>query len=132
MSLAVQLACSSFTRTLRFYTDVLGFTTMRFEPDRKRADLERDGVAIQIAEPVDAPLAPLDYPFGRGVTLVIWTNDAEAIYAGVHAYGARLHRPMQEVWREEDGVQTGHAEFEVIDPDGYAMRFCEALPPRGR
>jgi catechol 2,3-dioxygenase-like lactoylglutathione lyase family enzyme len=132
MSLAVQLACSSFARSLRFYTDVLGFTTMRFEPDRKMADLERDGVAIQIAEAAEAPIAALEYPFGRGVTLVVWTQDAEAIYAGVHAYGARLHRPMQEVWREEDGVQTGHYEFEVIDPDGYAMRFCEALPPIGR
>ncbi len=132
MSLAVQLTCSSFARSLRFYTDVLGFTTMRFEPERKRADLERDGVAIQIAEPGEALLAPLDYPYGRGITLVVWTHDAEAIYAGVHAYGARLHRPMQEVWRQEDSVQTGHAEFEVIDPDGYALRFCEALPPIGR
>jgi catechol 2,3-dioxygenase-like lactoylglutathione lyase family enzyme len=132
MSLAVQLICSSFARTLRFYTDVLGFTTMRFEPDMKRADLERDGVAIQIAEPGEPLLAPLEYPYGRGVTLVVWTSDAEAIYAGVHAYGARLHRPMQEIWRDEDGVHTGHAEFEVIDPDGFALRFCQALPPAGR
>lgn len=132
MSLAVQLICSSFARSLRFYTDVLGFTTMRFEPDMKRADLERDGVAIQIAEPAEALIAPLEYPFGRGVTLVVWTSDAEAIYAGVHAYGARLHRPMQEIWRDEDGVHTGHAEFEVIDPDGFALRFCQALPPAGR
>jgi catechol 2,3-dioxygenase-like lactoylglutathione lyase family enzyme len=132
MSLAAQLTCSSFARSLRFYTDVLGFTTMRFEPDRKQADLEREGVAIQIAESAAPPLAPLDYPYGRGVTLVVWTADAEAIYAGVHAYGARLHRPMQEIWRDEDGVHTGHAEFEVIDPDGYALRFCQALPPVGR
>ncbi len=129
MSLAAQLTCSGFARTLRFYTDVLGFTTMRFEPDQKRADIERDGVAIQIAEPGHDELAPLEYPYGRGITLVIWTNDAEAIYAGVHAYGARLHRAMQEIWHDEDGVRTGHAEFEVIDPDGYALRFCQALPP---
>jgi catechol 2,3-dioxygenase-like lactoylglutathione lyase family enzyme len=132
VSLAAQLICSGFARSLRFYTDVLGFTTMRFEPEQKRADIERDGVAIQIAEPGQGELAPLEYPYGRGVTLVIWTNEAEAIYAGVHAYGARLHRAMQEVWREEDGVQTGHAEFEVIDPDGYALRFCQALPPKRR
>jgi catechol 2,3-dioxygenase-like lactoylglutathione lyase family enzyme len=132
MSLAVQLTCSAFARTLRFYTDVLGFTTMRFEPDMKRADLERDGVAIQIAEPAEMPLAALEYPYGRGVTLVVWTSDAEAIYAGVHAYGARLHRPIQEIWRDEDGVHTGHAEFEVIDPDGFSLRFCQALPPAGR
>ncbi len=129
MTLAVSLACSSFARSLRFYTDVLGFTTMRFQPDQRRADLERDEVAVEIVEsPADA-LAPLEYPFGRGVTLVVWTNDAEAVYAGIQAYGARLHQPMHEVWREEEGVRTGHAEFQVIDPDGYALKFCQAFPP---
>lgn len=105
---------------------------MRFDPEHKRADLERDSVAIQIAEPDGPLLAELDYPYGRGITLVVWTSDAEAIYAGVHAYGARLHRPLQEIWHDEDGARTGHAEFEVIDPDGYALRFCQALPPMGR
>ncbi len=126
MSLAVQLACSSFTQSLRFYTDVLGFTTLRFDPPTRSAELERDGVAIAVQETRDA-IAPLEYPFGRGVVLVIWVQDAEAVYAGVQAYGARLYAPMQEVWRDEDGVRTGHAEFEVIDPDGYRLRFCQSL-----
>lgn len=131
MSLAAQLTCSSFSRSLRFYTDVLGFTTMRFDPEGKQADLERDGVLLQIAEPQAEPLAALEYPYGRGIRLIVWTNDVEAIYAGVHAYGARLHQPLQEVWHEEDGLRTGHAEFEVIDPDGFALLFCQALPPAG-
>jgi catechol 2,3-dioxygenase-like lactoylglutathione lyase family enzyme len=131
MSLTVRLACSAFARSLRFYTDVLGFTTMRYEPDQRRAELEREGVSIEIAEYNGEGLAPVEYPFGRGVTLVVWTQEAEAVYAGVEAYGARLHKPMTEVWREDEGVRLGHLEFEVIDPDGYALRFCEALPPVG-
>jgi len=130
MTLAVSLNCSSFARSLRFYTDVLGFTTMRFEPAQRWVELERDGVAVELHEAGDV-LAPLEYPFGRGMTLLIWTNDLEAVYAGVQAYGARLHRPQEDVWREEDGAQVGHTCFEVIDPDGYALRFCQALPPRG-
>ena len=48
---------------------------MRFEPDHKRADLERDGLAIQIAESgAAAQIDPLEYPYGRGVTLVVWTS----------------------------------------------------------
>ena len=132
MSLSVRLACTGFARSLRFYTDVLGFTTMRYAPGHRRAELERDGVAVEIVEGVDDTLAPLEYPFGRGVTLVLWTQDADAVLSGVEAYGARLHRPMEEVWREEDGARVGHRAFEVVDPDGYALRFCEALPPRGR
>jgi catechol 2,3-dioxygenase-like lactoylglutathione lyase family enzyme len=130
MSLAVELACANFARSLRFYTDVLGFTTMRFAPDQRTADLERDGVAITLREG-GWDLAPLEYPFGRGVTLVVWSADIDSIYAGVQAYGARLHRPMAEAWQDEDGTQTGHLLFEVIDPDGYAVRFCQPLPPSG-
>jgi catechol 2,3-dioxygenase-like lactoylglutathione lyase family enzyme len=131
MTLAVRLVCTGFARSLRFYTDVLGFTTMRYAPEQRRAELERDGVEIELVENAEGGLAPLEYPFGRGVTLVVWTQDADAVYSGVQAYGARLHRPMAEAWHEEDGVRVGHLGFEVIDPDGYALRFCQALPPAG-
>ena len=105
---------------------------MRYAPEARRAELERDGVAIEIREGVaSGPDAPA-YPFGRGVTLVVWTADAEAVLSGVEAYGARLHQPMTEAWREEDGTRVGHIAFEVLDPDGYALRFCQALPPAGR
>jgi catechol 2,3-dioxygenase-like lactoylglutathione lyase family enzyme len=130
MSLAVSLICSNFARSLRFYTDVLGFTTMRFEPAKRWAELERDGVAIELSEDTTGALAPLDYPYGRGVMLRVWTHDVDAVYSGVHAYGARLHRPLQEIWREEDGSRIGHLAFEVIDPDGYALCFSQALPPQ--
>jgi catechol 2,3-dioxygenase-like lactoylglutathione lyase family enzyme len=131
MTLGVSLNCSSFARSLRFYTDVLGFTTMRLEPAQRWSELEREGVALELHEAPGSPLGPMEYPFGRGVTLLIWTQDIEAIYAGVQAYGARLHRPLEDVWRQEDGTEVGHSAFEVIDPDGYALRFCQALPPKG-
>ncbi len=129
MTLSVRLACTGFARSLRFYNDVLGFTTMRYMPEQRCAELERDGVAVEIAEGAEGSLAPLEYPFGRGITLMVWTQDADAVLSGVEAYGARLHRPMEEVWREEDGARIGHKAFEVVDPDGYTLRFCEALPP---
>jgi catechol 2,3-dioxygenase-like lactoylglutathione lyase family enzyme len=129
MTLAASLACAGFARSLRFYTDVLGFTTMRYDPAARTADLERDGVQIEIRETAEA-LAPLEYPFGRGATFVVWTLEAEAIYAGVQAYGARLHLPMADHWREEDGRQIGYRAFSVADPDGYVLRFCQPLASR--
>jgi len=128
MSISARLACSAFARSLRFYTDVLGFATTRFEPEMRRAELERDGISIELAEYEGEGLAPLDYPFGRGVTLIIWTQDADAVSSGVEAYGARLHRPMTETWRDEDGTKIGNLSFEVVDPDGYILRFCQPLP----
>ena len=129
MSLAVELVCSGFARSLRFYTDVLGFTTMKYLPEQRRASLERDGVAIDLAERPNAGIAPLEYPFGRGITLVVWTADAEAVYSGAQAYGARIHKPLEEIFTEDEAGRTGHMAFEVLDPDGYALRFCQALPP---
>ena len=129
MSLAVELTCSGFARSLRFYTDVLGFTTMRYAPEQRRAELERDGFNLEIVEATQSPLAALEYPFGRGVTLVVWSTEIEAIYAGVQAYGARLHRPLAPVWRTEEIGKIGHLVFEVIDPDGYLVRFCQAMGP---
>jgi catechol 2,3-dioxygenase-like lactoylglutathione lyase family enzyme len=131
MSISARLACSAFARSLRFYTDVLGFATTRFEPEMRRAELERDGLSIELAEYEGEGLAPLDYPFGRGLTLIIWTPDADAVSSGVEAYGARLHRPMTATWRDEDGTKTGTLSFEVVDPDGYILRFCQPLPAVG-
>ncbi len=130
MSAQVELACSGFARSLRFYTDVLGFTTMRYEPEHRRAELERDGVSVELAESESRD--ELAYPFGRGVTLLVWTKDADAVLSSVEAYGARLDKPMAESWREEDGVRVGHLAFDVLDPDGYRLRFCQVLPPAGR
>ncbi len=128
MSIGVELACAGFARSLRFYTDVLGFATMRYAPAERWAELERDNVVVQLREGA-APTAPLEYPYGRGVTLVVWCQDVEAVCAGVEAYGARLYKPLAEYWRNEDGSRIGHTAFEVMDPDGFLVRFCQALRP---
>ena len=124
MTAWVQLAVSQFARSLRFYTDVLGFTTMRFEPAARWAQLEREGVILELGENPES--APLEYPSGRGITVVVWTRDLDAAYAGVEAYGARVHRPVHEVWRDEEAGRVGHRAFEVLDPDGYCLCFRQA------
>ena len=128
MTCGVELACAGFARSLRFYTDVLGFTTMRYMPAERWAELERDGISVTLREGAEASGA-LEYPFGRGIVLVVWSHDLEDVYAGVQAYGARLYKPLQEHWRNEDGSRVGHGAFEVMDPDGFLIRFCQALPP---
>jgi catechol 2,3-dioxygenase-like lactoylglutathione lyase family enzyme len=126
MSPCLRIACSSFARSLRFYTDVLGFGTTKYAPDLRCAELERDGIGIELTEYNGEGLAPLEYPFGRGMTVIVWTDDAESVYAAIEAYGARLHKPMTAVWSEGDGARSGHEVFEVVDPDGYILRFCQA------
>jgi catechol 2,3-dioxygenase-like lactoylglutathione lyase family enzyme len=126
MTPCLRIACSNFARSLRFYTDVLGFATTEYEPELRQAELERDGIAIELTEYNGEGLAPVEYPFGRGLTVIVWTDDAEAVYSAIEAYGARLHKPMTPVWSEGDGARSGFVAFEVVDPDGYVLRFCQS------
>ena len=126
MSLSLRLNVSGFARSLRFYTDVLGFVTLRYDAEQRCAEVERDGIAIEIGES-SADIAPLEYPFGRGVTIIVWTRDVEAVLAGIEAYGARLHSPPAIREHVEDGRNFSHVAFDVCDPDGYKLRFCQSL-----
>jgi catechol 2,3-dioxygenase-like lactoylglutathione lyase family enzyme len=131
LGLTAELVCSGFARSLRFWTDVLGFAALRYDPEARAAELERDGALIILHEAREAPTGPLDYPCGRGVTLTVWVDDVEAVYAGVHAYGARLHTPLADYRRDDEPGSPGHTAFVVMDPDGYAVKFAQAIGRQG-
>lgn len=132
-SLAAELQVSNFARSLRFYTDVLGFITLRFDAQARHAELEREGVSLTLRENTNpgADGASLIPPLGRGLILIVWVEELESLYAGVLAYGARLTAPLSRHIREEEGQRLGHLSFEIADPDGFALRFCQAMPPLG-
>jgi len=128
MSLAVELKVSNFSRSLRFYTDVLGFTTLRFNAQAREAEVERDDTTIFITEVAEA-IGALEYPYGRGVKLIVWVRDIEAVVAGIEAFGARLYLPPTIREHVEDGLTHSHIAAEVCDPDGFCLRFCQSMSP---
>lgn len=126
MPLSAELRVSSLSRSLRFYTDILGFATHHLDAQQRRADLERAGSAITLSEHEGSP-AGLDYPYGRGMTLLIWVGDVEAVLATAEAYGARIITPPEIREHNLLGERRSHVALELADPDGYALRFCQSL-----
>ena len=126
--LVPELWCSDFQESLRFYTEVLGFTVTQRRGNDFHAYLERGDAQLMIAhweqdgtwEP-----APLERPYGRGVNFFMLVEDVRAIYDSVLAAGIEpfvsLHtRPY---WRTDR--MDERTEFGVLDPDGYLLRFSK-------
>ncbi len=115
-----RLLCSSPDRSARFYAEALGFEDA---PVPGAADA--GAIAVRLGATtlllcVDPPGPAPEYPRGRGLTLCLHVPDLEATYAGAAAHGARVLRapaespPAGEPW-----------DFELADPDGYALRFVQ-------
>jgi len=129
-----ELYCSDFSRSLRFYTETLGFSVRYARPEERFAYLDFAGAEVMIEQTVDLArtfvAGELDYPFGRGMNLQIEVRDVDALYARVRAAGSRIFLPLEERWYRRDAEEVGNRQFVVMDPDGYLLRFAQDLAAR--
>jgi len=116
------------------YKDALGFS-VRFErPEERFAYLTRGPVHLML-EQADGPgrryrIAPLEYPFGRGMNLQIQVPDVDHLHAQALSAGATICIPLEERWYRQGHEEAGNRQFVVIDPDGYLLRFFSSLGRR--
>lgn len=126
-----ELYCSDFQRSLKFYTEILGFTLAYARPEERFAFFEREGAQLMIEQSTDPArtwlTAELSPPYGRGVNFQIAVSDVDALYAAVQAAGCRIFLPMEEKWYRRDATLLGNRQFLVLDPDGYLLRFFQDL-----
>ncbi|WP_342236031.1 bleomycin resistance protein [Inquilinus sp. OTU3971] len=136
-----ELYVSDIDRSLRFYTELLGFAVLYDRPEERFAYLDRDGAALMLDQPADPGrlwlAGPLEPPYGRGVNLQIEVADVDTLNAAVLGVGTLIERPLEERWYRRGNTQVGQRQFVVQDPDGYLLRFCQPLgsrpaPPDGR
>ncbi len=130
--LVPELVCSDFERSLRFYTEILGFTVLYRRPDDRFAYLDREGAQLMLEQPtgrafVNGELAP---PYGRGVNFEIEAFDVDVLYGRVQAAAAEVFLPIEEKWYRRGDVEVGNRQFIVVDPDGYLLRFAQDLGER--
>ncbi len=133
--LVPELIVSDFVRSLRFYTEVIGFKQLYGRPGEGFAYLDRDGAQIMIDQfyPDDARswvTAELAYPFGRGINLEMEVEDVDGLHDSCVRDGARIFLPMEEKWYRRDALLLGVRQFIVMDPDGYLLRFSQSLGTR--
>ena len=133
--LTPELYCTDIKVSLPFYSQVLGFTVQYQRPENGFAMLERQGSRIMLDQIVPGSArtwlaAPLEAPFGRGISLQMQTDRIDELYAQVQKAGARIFLAMEEKWYRCDDVHLGSRQFIVQDPDGYLLRFFEDLGER--
>ncbi len=129
-----ELDVADLDRSLRFYVDVLGFSSLFERLEDRFAYLTRGPVHLMLEE-ADGPgrrfsSAPLEYPFGRGINLQIEVPDVDSLNAKAIAAGARILIPTEERWYRQDDEEAGNRQFVVADPDGYLLRFFTDLGRR--
>jgi catechol 2,3-dioxygenase-like lactoylglutathione lyase family enzyme len=129
-----ELYCSDFATSLAFYTHVLGFYVLYQREENDFAMLEREGTQIMLEQLNEASWidgdAPMEPPFGRGMSFQIETKDVDALYQSVQDAQSRIYRPMEEKWYRADDVYLGNRQFIVCDPDGFLLRFFQDLGSR--
>jgi catechol 2,3-dioxygenase-like lactoylglutathione lyase family enzyme len=128
-SLVPELTVTDFARSRYFYETVLGFTVhfTRSNPDFAYLSFEGSQLMLEAYHQTGWNVAPLEYPFGRGVNFSLTCADATSLRDRVVASGVALYRDLRETWYDADGTQYGQREFLVQDPDGYLLRFTEDL-----
>jgi len=131
-SLVPELVVSDFDASLRFYVSVLGFVVKYHRTSPSFAYLEFEGSQIMIEERQEDSwvLGDLAHPFGRGMNLQIECADIEDLRSRVSSAGIRVFRECEDAWYEAGSSLVGQRQFLVADPDGYLLRFCQALGER--
>jgi catechol 2,3-dioxygenase-like lactoylglutathione lyase family enzyme len=128
--LVPEIYVSDYRRSLHFYCDVLGFEVAytRTNPLFAYLTYHSSQLMIQQQEETDQHTGPLEHPYGRGVNLQIGTPDIEKLVDSLRREGYPLRKAVDDYWRRMGGGQlVGTREFQVLDPDGYYLRFAQEL-----
>lgn len=112
------LMCDDTRQSIRFYTDVLGFTVTGRMDDVGRsgwASLRQGNVQIMLASPTYLPEPRRTEGRFPHLHLYFYPEDVEALHRSVREHGW----PVSELSVRFYGMK----EFEVVDPSGHVLVF---------
>ena len=132
--LVPELLVTDLSASLRFWCDLCGFMIAYERPEDHFAYLDRAGCQLMLEE-AEAPgrkwiTASVERPFGRGVNFQATVDDVTPILNSLYAAGWPLFMMLEEKWYRVGTKETGVRQFLVQDPDGYLVRFSQALGMR--
>ncbi len=123
-----ELYVSDFSRSLEFYSHILGFNVLYARHDPEFVYLEQEELQLMLLQSDKSWLGkPLEPPYGRGINLQMELSDITPVYERLLANGTAMQRDLKDVWRETGDMLSGSREFWVQDPDGYLLRFSQPL-----
>ena len=125
-----EIYVSDFQRSLEFYVDILGFKVEYTRQAPRFAFLSYQGsqLMLQQCEPTDTHTAALEHPYGRGINFQIHSRNIDELIESLAARNYPLRKAGANYWRNiAGGMLSGTREFQVLDPDGYYLRFAQDL-----
>lgn len=131
-SLLPEFYVTDFQKSLKFYTEILGFTVEYQRENPSFACLSYQGSQLMIQElDPDEDKAFItgtyEYPFGRGINFQIDTNEVEKLANSLKSYNQPLRRDIWDSWRKKGSMLRGERQILVQDPDGYLLRFSQDI-----
>ena len=125
--LVPELDVLNFERSVRFYTEVSGFEVLFTRENFAYLELEEIQFMLQQPSNDGWKTGVLEPPFGRGINFQIELEDVEPLYQRLQEVGHPFFRDMKDVWYDTPDTASGQREFLIQDPDGYLLRFCQAI-----
>jgi catechol 2,3-dioxygenase-like lactoylglutathione lyase family enzyme len=123
-----ELSVSNFEKSLKFYTEILGFKIEYKRDESKFAMISFQGSQIMIEEVDDNwSMGRLEYPFGRGINFQIEVDKIQPIFDNLKKHNYPIFIEPKKSWYRQDNQLLGSKEFLIKDPDGYLLRFAENL-----
>jgi catechol 2,3-dioxygenase-like lactoylglutathione lyase family enzyme len=135
--LVPEFAVSDWRASRSFYCEILGFECVYERPEEGFCYLNLGGAELMIDQIGEGRTfenghLPQSYPFGKGLNVQIEVPSVEPLIGALSDANISLYLPLEERWYRKDGGEVGNRQFVVTDPDGYLLRFFEALGWRDR
>ncbi|MDE0724145.1 MAG: VOC family protein [Alphaproteobacteria bacterium] len=124
-----ELYVSDLGKSLKFYTEIAGFSVKYDRPAEGFAYLDNNGAHLMLEEidnpSTDSPwiTGELKAPLGRGINFQIEVDDVDTIYQKAAEQNILITLPIEEKWYQTGDTEGGNRQFMLQDPDGYLLRF---------
>ncbi len=123
-----------YSKSLDFYTQLVGFEVLYERPEEDFAMLEMNHARLMI-EGISSKtrswfVGQLERPLGRGMHLQIEVNDVSHLHQRFKEEEYPIFLDLEEKWYRVKDQEVGHRQFLVQDPDGYLLRFFEEIGRR--
>ena len=125
-----ELYCSNLSKTVDFYTNILGFTVLFERVEERFCCLQKDNAQFMFEELGAGRqwlTGELEKPFGRGINFQIETDAIDDLHEKIISNGYELFLPLENKWYRQNDKCVGNRQFIVQDPDGYLLRFFQRL-----